>query len=90
MKITKKLLKQNIDKYFKLKNTNDSNCIFFDGIGFTVAIFEFMQDTEPMYSILTRFKNFSDACFAAKIIDCNKTNYADCIKLIPNYDAIQI
>ena len=88
--ITEPLLKENINTSYKVQDREDSNRIYYDGTGYVVEIFEFMQGDNPMYSELTRFKELSDAKYAAKIINRNRSNYEDCIRLIPNYDEKQI
>ena len=88
--LTEDILKDNIDVSFKILDKSDSNIISWDGIGYCVDIFEFMVGDIPMYSALTRFKELEDAKYAAKIINRNRSNYDDCIRLIPNYDKKQI
>lgn len=88
--ITEPLLQANVNTSYKVADFPNSNRIYFDGTGYVVEVFEYMEGETPMYSELTRFKELADALHAAKVVNCNRTNYEDLIKLIPNFDEKQI
>ena len=86
MKLKETELKENEYVPFKVKDNN----IYFDGTGYVIDIFEFMDGETPMYSTLTRVKKLQDAEFLAKTITSDNSNYEDIIKIVPNYMEMQI